>query len=133
MTEPTVESIFGTKAGVIYQSLNQHGPSNIGDLAKTTSLIREEVYCALGWLGREDKIVLEQKGRTMVFSLKKYESQSEPVAGTTMEVTTPRKQPIRTKFKAPKKTKKVRKSKPPARFIESSAKQADRTEEFLLH
>jgi len=48
MAETTVESIFGTKAGNVWKALNQNGPSNIGDLVKTTSMSREEVYAALG-------------------------------------------------------------------------------------
>ena len=69
MTEPTVESIFGVKAGIVWKTLNQNGPSNIGDLVKTTSMSREEIYGALGWLGRENKITMERRGRAMVFSL----------------------------------------------------------------
>jgi hypothetical protein len=69
MTEITVESIFGTKAGVVWEALNNNGPSTIGDIAKTTGLRRELVYAALGWLGRENKIAIERRGRAMVFSL----------------------------------------------------------------
>ena len=69
MTEPTVESIFGVKAGIVWKTLNQNGPSNIGDLVKTTSMSREEIYGALRWLGRENKITVERRGRAMVFSL----------------------------------------------------------------
>ena len=69
MAETTVESIFGVNAGVVWRALNQNGPSNIGDLVKTTSMSREEVYGALGWLGRENKIAIERRGRAMVFSL----------------------------------------------------------------
>jgi len=53
----------------MFRALNQNGPSNIGDLVKTTSMSREEVYGALGWLGRENKITVERRGRAMVFSL----------------------------------------------------------------
>jgi hypothetical protein len=69
MTEHTVESIFGVNAGIVWKTLNQNGPSNIGDLVKTTSMSREEIYGALGWLGRENKITVERRGRAMVFSL----------------------------------------------------------------
>ena len=69
MEEITVESIFGVKAGVVWEALNKNGPSNIGDIAKATSLRRELVYGALGWLGRENKITVERQGRAMVFSL----------------------------------------------------------------
>jgi len=69
MTEITVESIFGMNAGIVWKALNKNGPSNIGDLLKATSMSREEVYGALGWLGRENKITVERRGRAMVFSL----------------------------------------------------------------
>jgi hypothetical protein len=74
MAETTVESIFGTKAGIVWKALNQYGPSNIGDLVKTTSLSREELNGALGWLGREGKIIVERRGRAMVFSLHEAEA-----------------------------------------------------------
>jgi len=133
MSEPSLESVFGANAGVVWRFLNSNGPTNIDGIVRATKLRRDLVFGALGWLGRENKIIMVKKGRAMVFSLREYEIQSEPVAGTTIEVATPRKQPIRRKFKAPKKTKKAGEIKPPAKNIESSAKQVDRTEEFLLH
>jgi hypothetical protein len=69
MTEVTIESIFGVNAGIVWEALNKNDPCTIGDLVKTTSLSHEEVYGALGWLGRENKIVAEKRGRAMVFSL----------------------------------------------------------------
>jgi hypothetical protein len=41
----------------------------IGDIMKATSLRRKEVYDTLGWLGRENKIDVEVRGRAKVFSL----------------------------------------------------------------
>ena len=70
MEEITVESIFGVKAGIVWEVLNQNGPSNIDNLVKVTGLRRELVYGALGWLGRENKITVERRGRAMVFSLR---------------------------------------------------------------
>ena len=69
MAETTVELIFGVNAGLVWESLNKNGPSTITDLAKATSLSRELIYGALGWLGRENKIAVEMRGRAMVFSL----------------------------------------------------------------
>ena len=47
MTEPNVELIFGVNAGVVWESLNQNGPSTIGDLVKATSLRREySLWCS---------------------------------------------------------------------------------------
>ncbi len=73
MNERTVESIFGANAGIVWRTLSQNGPKNIVDIVKTTSLSREEVFGALGWLGRENKIVMEKRGRAMVFSLSEWE------------------------------------------------------------
>ncbi len=70
MPEVTVESLFGSKAGIVWEALNKIGPSNISTLTKTTSLSREEVYAGLGWLGRENKINVEMQGRAMIFSLR---------------------------------------------------------------
>jgi hypothetical protein len=70
MTETTVESIFGAKAGIVWEALNKNGPSNIGDIAKATGMRRELVYGALGWLGREDKVSVERRGKAIVFSLR---------------------------------------------------------------
>jgi len=57
-------------AGLVWESLNKNGPSTIGDLVKATSLRRELVYGALGWLEREDKISVENRGRAIVFPLR---------------------------------------------------------------
>lgn len=70
MIEITVESLFGENAGLVWEVLNQNGPSTIGDIIKYTTLRREEVYGALGWLGRENKIVMGMKGRAKIFSLR---------------------------------------------------------------
>ena len=70
MTEMTIESVFGVKAGIVWKVLNKNGPSNIGDLVKNISMSREEVYGALGWLGRENKITVERRGRATVFYLR---------------------------------------------------------------
>jgi hypothetical protein len=69
MTETTVESIFGTKAGIVWEALNKNGPGTVDNIVKATGMRRELVYGALGWLGRENKIVVERRGRAMVFSL----------------------------------------------------------------
>jgi hypothetical protein len=70
MNEITVESIFGLKAGIVWETLNKNGPSNIGDIVKATGMRRELVYGALGWLGREGKISVERRGKAIIFSLR---------------------------------------------------------------
>ncbi len=114
MAETTVELIFGTKAGVVWRALNQNGPSNISDLVKITSLSREEVHSALGWLGRENKIVVEQKGRAMIFSLQEAEARLEASKGSTIKDSVPQVKTLHKAKKPPKKTTKSRKIKAPA-------------------
>jgi hypothetical protein len=70
MINVTVESIFGTKAGIVWGALNKNGPSNIGEIVKATGMRRELVYGALGWLGREGKISVERRGKAIIFSLR---------------------------------------------------------------
>jgi hypothetical protein len=93
---------------------------------KTTSLSREEVYGALGWLGREDKIVLEQKGRAMVFSLREEEAHLAVPAETIKIDTAPKANSKRRKSKPSKKVKKAREAK-------DTVSQTEKIEEFLLH
>jgi hypothetical protein len=131
MTEQTVESIFGIKAGIVWQALNQNGSSNIGDLGKSTSMSREEVFGALGWLGRENKILVEKKGRAIVFSLRETEARLEAPKGTTIEDSVPQEKSKPRRSVAPKKTTKTR--KPKTSKVKATLKQSDRTDEFLLH
>ena len=126
MTKVAVEFLFGTNAGIVWKALNQNGSSNIRSLVKTTSLSREEVFGALGWLGREDKLVIEQKGRAMVFSLREGETRLSVPEETTAEPASKAKSKRR-KSKPPKKVRESRKIKTPV-------KQADKKmEESLLH
>jgi hypothetical protein len=69
MTEIAVESVFGINAGIVWEALNENGPSAIDNLVKMTGLSRELVFGALGWLGRENKILLEKRGRAFIISL----------------------------------------------------------------
>jgi hypothetical protein len=70
MTELTAESEFGVKAGIVWEALNKNGPSSINDIARITTLKREMIYGALGWLGRENKISIERVERAIVYSLR---------------------------------------------------------------
>jgi hypothetical protein len=132
MTETTVESIFGTKAGIIWKALYQNGSTNIGNLAKITSLSREEVYSALGWLGRENKIVVERRGREMIISLSEAEALKEPSKGTTIGDSVPHEQTPHKARKPPRKTTKVNKTTK-ARKVKVPLEQSERIDDFLLH
>jgi DNA replication initiation complex subunit (GINS family) len=66
----TVESIFGVNAGIVWKTLNLNGPMTIDDLVKAAALDSAQIYGALGWLGRENKISLETRGKVRFFSLR---------------------------------------------------------------
>jgi hypothetical protein len=65
-----VESLFGVNAGIIWKALNLNGLMTIDDLVNATNLNSEEIYGALGWLGRENKISLETRENVRFFSLR---------------------------------------------------------------
>ncbi|MFH1106533.1 MAG: winged helix-turn-helix domain-containing protein [Candidatus Micrarchaeota archaeon] len=54
-----VEEYFGVKAGILWQCLHEHGPLSIVQIKRKTKLSDTEVYAALGWLAREDKIAIQ--------------------------------------------------------------------------
>jgi hypothetical protein len=47
---------IGTDAGIIWQFLNEKGDMKISELKKTTKMDIKDIYLALGWLARENKI-----------------------------------------------------------------------------
>ena len=57
----TVESI-GTAAGVVWTALSTSGKLSVKELKKVTKIKADkELYSALGWLAKEDKLVFEEK------------------------------------------------------------------------
>ncbi|HUS75712.1 MAG TPA: winged helix-turn-helix domain-containing protein [Methanothrix sp.] len=120
MTETTVESIFGVNAGIVWEALNLNGPSTIGNLVKSTSLSREEVYGALGWLARENKIVVERRGRAMVYSLRDAEARWNAFKGTTIGDSAPQEQTTNNTSAPPEKTTEARKAKAPTLSLETA-------------
>ncbi|MBN1395619.1 MAG: winged helix-turn-helix domain-containing protein [Pirellulales bacterium] len=65
---PCVTSI-GETAGAVWRILSANGPMPIAKLIKGVGEPRDMVVMALGWLARENKINLEDHGRTRVVSL----------------------------------------------------------------
>jgi hypothetical protein len=70
MEEPTFEAFFGPKVDLVREALGKTGPSTIEDLLKATALKRSEVYGALGWLDRENKLQVGTRRGKRVFSLR---------------------------------------------------------------
>jgi hypothetical protein len=132
MKEPTVEAVFGLDAGIVWEALNKNGPCVIGDIVKATGLRRELVYGALGWLGRENKIAIERRGRAMVFSLRETGALKKPNKGSTIADSAPQEQTRHRTRVPPKKTTKAKRTTK-TRKTKAPLKQSERTDEFLLH
>ena len=61
----------GTFAGQIWNALNENGALNTKDLKKAAKVKTDkELYLALGWLLREDKLVVSGDEKDPAFALK---------------------------------------------------------------
>ena len=60
---------IGSTAGKVWHVLEESGPMTMAKLVKTIGQPRDTVMQALGWLAREDKIVIEDEGRKRIVSL----------------------------------------------------------------
>lgn len=61
---------IGEAAGKIWQFLNTNGEASATKIATETGLGKNDVQRAIGWLAKEDKLLIEMKGRIETLSLK---------------------------------------------------------------
>lgn len=61
----------GTMAGLVWTALNENGAMNSKDLKKAAKIKTDkDLYLALGWLLREDKIEVAEAEKVMTITLK---------------------------------------------------------------
>ncbi len=61
---------IGNNAGLVWKALSKSkGKTEIKDLKKVTKLTEKDLYAALGWLSREEKIKIEEKDKEVFVSL----------------------------------------------------------------
>ena len=61
----------GTLAGAVWNALNENGAMASKDVKKAAGLKSDkELYLAMGWLLREDKLNVAEDGKTITLSLK---------------------------------------------------------------
>jgi len=61
----------GTLAGAVWTALNENGAMNTKDLKKVAKIKTDkDLYLALGWLLREDKVAVEETEKVMTIVLK---------------------------------------------------------------
>lgn len=61
---------IGDTAGAVWRALSAEGRMSLAKLVKTVGEPRDVVMQALGWLAREDKIWIEDEGRSRMVSLR---------------------------------------------------------------
>lgn len=64
-------AIVGTLAGAVWTALNENGALNSKDLKKFSKIKSDkDLFLALGWLLREDKVVVAEADKVMTVTLK---------------------------------------------------------------
>ncbi|MEW6069891.1 MAG: winged helix-turn-helix domain-containing protein [Candidatus Thermoplasmatota archaeon] len=56
LAETNLVDTIGTKAGTVWNTLNNSGATDVNSIKKYTKFTTAEIYQALGWLAREGKI-----------------------------------------------------------------------------
>ncbi len=61
---------IGVNAGLVWTVLSENkGKANLKDIKKATKLTEKDLYAALGWLAREDKVNLEEADKEVFVCL----------------------------------------------------------------
>ncbi|MEE1003920.1 MAG: winged helix-turn-helix domain-containing protein [Bacteroidaceae bacterium] len=64
-------TVVGTLAGAVWTALNENGALNTKDLKKAAKVKTDkDLYLALGWLLREDKVEVTEADKVMTVTLK---------------------------------------------------------------
>lgn len=62
---------IGTNAGLVWNTLNELGKMDVKQLKKATKIRTEkDIYAALGWLAKEEKLTFEYQDKTLLISLR---------------------------------------------------------------
>jgi hypothetical protein len=60
---------IGLDAGNIWKVLDAQGVKSVKELKKATKLVDKEIYTAIGWLAREEKLIFRQEENDLFISL----------------------------------------------------------------
>jgi predicted RNA-binding protein (virulence factor B family) len=66
----TAISEIGAAAGKIWHYLEKNGLSSVAKISTETGISKNDIQRAIGWLAKEDKLVIGLKGRVETLSLK---------------------------------------------------------------
>ena len=65
-----MSTTIGDSAGKLWVFLEKNGASSPSKIEKEAELSKNDLQRAIGWLAKEDKILIEVNGRTETLSLK---------------------------------------------------------------
>lgn len=65
-----MSELIGAAAGKVWTFLHENGPSSPSKIEKETGVSKNDLQRAIGWLAKEDKLLIELNGRTETISLK---------------------------------------------------------------
>ena len=63
---------IGLNAGLVWNALTESEGLTLKGLKKVTKLKDKQLYAALGWLSREDKVTIEEVEGDLLVNLIKY-------------------------------------------------------------
>ena len=63
---------IGLNAGLVWNALNESEGLTLKGLKKVTKLKDKQLYAAVGWLSREDKVTIEEVEGDLLVNLIKY-------------------------------------------------------------
>lgn len=68
------KKLIGTNAGIVWNLLNNSQKWSIAQLKEASGLSEREIYAAIGWLARENKIEIEksEEGHEAYYLLIEY-------------------------------------------------------------
>jgi hypothetical protein len=62
---------IGKTAGMVWKFLDEKGEVTLNQMKKGIKADPNLILQAIGWLAREDKLIIEKKDRFLTYSLKK--------------------------------------------------------------
>ena len=62
---------IGETAGKVWKFLDEEGEATLNQMKKGIKADPNLILQAIGWLAREDKLIIEKKDRFLTYSLKK--------------------------------------------------------------
>jgi Winged helix-turn-helix domain (DUF2582) len=74
--ETAMQEEIGITAGVIWQALNTNGEMSLAALKKEVNGKAPIIDWAIGWLAREDKIIVTREKRSYIIRLKEAQTKA---------------------------------------------------------